>query len=118
MDRVWQRLVLTLYPFEKKVPVSSPQVVLKSRKFEVSYDKNDTPVSGRIEDFFPLMGDFDTINSVEGRKKTYILCWHDDDDDPDFFHSQRKLVSIRFNKGFDVKKDERGKLSYNCEFMI
>ena len=117
MDQVWQRPVLTLYPFEKEAPVSSPQVVLKSRKFEISYDENDSPVSGRIEDFFPLMGDLDTINSVEGRKKSYILCWHEDDD-PDFFHSQRKLVSIRFNKAFEVKTDDRGKRSYNCEFMI
>lgn len=117
MEREWKRPVLTLYAFEKENPSSSPIVVLKARKMTITYDDLKAPISGKIVDFFPLMGSIDLINTKNGREKQYVLCWHEDEN-PDFFNSQRKLVNVRFTKSFEEKSDEKGKRSFSGEFMV
>jgi hypothetical protein len=70
---------------------------------------------GSIVAFFPLMGNLDCLESVEGKSDHYILCWFDDMAE-DLNKSFRRLVGVTFSSEVSFVVDERGKRTYKASF--
>ena len=113
MDFVWNKPVLTFYrerfPREKE-----PFVVVKALKLEVSKSEKEGYL-GRINSFFPLMGNLDCFSSVEGKQDHYVICWFDDKVE-DIDESFRRLSGVAFSSDVAYVVDERGKRIYTTTF--
>ena len=113
MDFFWNKPVLTFYreriPHEKE-----PFAVVKALKLEVIKSEKEG-YQGKIDAFFPLMGNLDCLSSVEGKQDQYVLCWFDDKV-KDLDESFRRLGGIIFTSYVPYVVDEKGKRTYTAEF--
>jgi hypothetical protein len=113
MDFVWSKPVLTFYrerfPCEK-----DPFAVVKALKLIVSKSEIEGYV-GKINSFFPLMGNLDCLSSVEGKADHYVICWFDDKGE-NLNESFRRLAGVTFSSDVPYVVDERGKRTYNARF--
>jgi hypothetical protein len=112
MDFVWFKPVLTFY--RERIPrEKEPFVVVKALKIEVS--KSEEGYLGKINSFFPLMGNLDCLSSVEGKQDRYVICWFDDKVE-DIDESFRRLAGVTFSSDVPYVIDARGKRTYEAKF--
>ena len=111
---VWEKPVLVFYRERKEKPERKAFAVVKARKLIISSD--DFGFSGKIEDFFPLMGDIDYISTKEGESGQYVLCWFEDKED-DFSKAWRRLTGVTFPTGVAFTTDIKEKKTYNTNFI-
>ncbi len=112
MDFVWNKPVLTLY--RERIPMEKePFTVVKALKLEVS--ESDKDYIGKINSFFPLMGNLDCLSSVEGKQDHYVMCWFDDKIE-DLDESFRRLAGVTFTSDVPYVVDARGKRTYEVKF--
>jgi hypothetical protein len=113
MDFVWNKPVLTFY--RERIPrEKEPFAVVKALKLEVTKSEREGYL-GKINSFFPLMGNLDCLSSVEGKQDYYVICWFDDKVE-DLNKSFRRLAGVTFPSEVTYVIDERGKRTYNARF--
>jgi hypothetical protein len=115
-ELIWKKPVICIF---KERPAgnwqSDPFVVIRAKQVTVTQGENPK-FSGKIEDFFTLMGDVDYLSSPEGLVDNYVLCWFDDDE-PDMTKDLRRLRSVRFNGEVTNDEDQKTrKRTYNAKF--
>jgi len=115
LDFVWEKPVIVFYKERLKKPERKAFAVVKARKLVISRVKEDNKFEGRIDDFFPFMGDIEYISSVEGISDRYVLCWLDDRED-DFSKAWRRFTGVTFPAGISFVTNEKGKRTYNANF--
>lgn len=113
MNFVWNKPVLTFYrertPHEKE-----PFAVVKALKLEVTRFEKEV-YQGKINNFFPLMGNLDCLSSVEGKQDHYVICWFDDKIE-DLDKSFRRLAGVTFTSDVSYVIDTKGKRTYAAKF--
>lgn len=113
----WKRPVIAFYKERNEQPEREAFVVVKTIK-ELSVSKieqKEARFEGRLEGFFPLMGDLDYVSSKEGLADRYVLCWFDDEC-ADFDKSMRRLGGVTFSSGTKLAVDNKGKRTYSAVF--
>lgn len=113
MNHIWKKPVLTFYR-EKYPPEKEPFAVAKTVRLEI-LKTQENKLTGKIVDFFPLMGNLDCLSSVEGLIEKYVLCWFDDTVD-DIAQAFRRLAGVTFSSKVSYSLDEKGKKTYNADF--
>jgi hypothetical protein len=113
MDFVWNKPVLTFYR-ERTPREKEPFAVVKALKLEVTKSEKEDYV-GKINAFFPLMGNLDCLSSVEGKQDHYVICWFDDKIE-DIDESFRRLAGVTFTSDVPYVVDARGKRTYTAKF--
>lgn len=114
-ETVWKKPVICIFK-ERGAGEwqSDPFVVVKAKQVTVS--ENATKFSGRLMDFFTLMGDVDYLSSPEGKGDHYVMCWFDDTQ-PDMSRDLRRLHGVRFNGEVSCELNEQThKRTYNAVF--
>lgn len=111
---VWNKPVLCIFKERDINPEIDPFVVVKARKLELLSDKT-SKYSGKIDDFFTLMGDADYLTSSEGAADHYVMCWFDDTE-PDQTKDLRRLRGVSFKDKVTCALNEGGKRTYNASF--
>ena len=113
MDFVWNKPVLTFY--RERIPMEKePFAVVKALKLEVNRSEKEGYM-GKIDSFFPLMGNLDCLSSVEGKADHYVICWFDDKVE-NLNESFRRLSGVSFPSDVPYLVDEKGKRTYNARF--
>ena len=113
MDFVWNKPVLTFY--RERIPMEKePFAVVKALKLEVNRSEKEGYM-GKIDSFFPLMGNLDCLSSVEGKQDHYVICWFDDKVE-NLNESFRRLSGVSFPSDVPYLVDEKGKRTYNARF--
>jgi len=115
LEAVWEKPVLVFYKERLEEPETKAFAVIKAKRITISRGAEGGEFSGKIEDFFPLMGDVDYISSEDGRVDRYVLCWLDDEVD-DFSKAWRRLNGVTFPAGATFVTDDKGKKTYNTLF--
>lgn len=113
-DRIWHRPVIVLF---REYPHQSTQkafAVVRARRFTLIEEEDKDEITGRIEDFFPLMGDISGIQSDPTSVNHYILCIYNEGEKP--FDQPDRLSGIVFPEGLSVIRDQQGKRTYNGSF--
>jgi hypothetical protein len=105
----WEKPVIVFYRERTSEPEREPFAVAKARRLVVTRDQ----WNGRIEDFFPLMGNTGIIGTEEGRADRYILCWPDDEEE-DERKVWKRLMGVTFIEM--VPRRTGRKASYNAVF--
>jgi len=113
MNFVWGKPVLSFY--KERIPKEKePFVVVKALKLEVTKSEKEG-IFGRINSFFPLMGNLENILSIEGKQDLHVICWFDDTVE-DLNESFRRLTGVTFSSNVNCIIDERGKKTYQAKF--
>jgi protease II len=113
MDFIWNKPVLTFY--REKIPMEKePFAVVKALKLEVTKAEREGYI-GKINAFFPLMGNLDCLSSVEGKQDHYVICWFDDNVE-NLHDSFRRLGRVTFTSDVAYVVDARGKRTYEAKF--
>lgn len=113
MDFAWNKPVLTFY--RERVPrEKEPFAVVKALKLEVTKSQKEGHL-GKINAFFPLMGNLDCLSSVEGKTDHYVICWFDDETE-DLDESFRRLAGVTFLSDVTYVVDDKGKRTYTAKF--
>jgi len=113
---VWEKPVIVFYKERQTPREKMALVAVKARKLVVSKTEDSSKLNCSIEEFFPLIGDFDYIFSLEGKTDKYVLCWFDDAED-DFSTAFRRLTGVTFPKGINCTFNEKGKKVCNTNFV-
>jgi len=113
---VWQKPVICIFRERTSTDrESDPFVVIRARQVTLTQE-GEHKFSGKIEDFFTLMGDTDYIASEEGKSDHYVLCWFDDSE-PDMTKDLRRLRGARFEGEVTcVENPKTHKRTYNTAF--
>ena len=113
MKIVWHKPVLSFY--RERIPREKEAfAVAKALKLEVTKSEKED-IYGRINSFFPLMGNLENISSIEGKQDQYVICWFDDTIE-DLNASFRRLTGVTFSSNINCVIDKRGKKTYEAEF--
>jgi hypothetical protein len=115
LESVWEKPVITFYREKFGKPEREAFAVVKARRLVTSREERDSKFRCTIEDFFPLMGEIDSLSTKEGKADRYVLCWFDDSED-DFGRAFRRLTGATFPEGIKFVTDEKGKRTYNASF--
>ena len=113
----WKKPVICIFRERKDKEhwESDPFVVVKAKAVAVTQN-SPSEFSGKIEDFFTLMGDVDYLVTPEGVSDHYVLCWFDDME-PDMTKDLRRLRGVKFNGQVSVSENPKtGKRTYNGNF--
>lgn len=113
-ELVWKKPVICIFKERDVNPEKDPFVVVKARKITLT-NMDNGEFSGRIEDFFTLMGDADYLSTPEGATDQYIMCWFDDTE-PDMTRDLRRLRGVTFKGKVMFVTNESGKRTYNGAF--
>ena len=111
---VWNKPVVCFFKERDVTPEIDPFVVVKAKKIEITRT-SDLKVTGKLEDFFTLMGDADYLSSPEGAADHYVMCWFDDTE-PDMTRDLRRLRGVTLNGKVAFVQNEHGKRTYNASF--
>ena len=111
----WKKPTISFFKEKSDKQEPEPFVVIKAQKISLKKTEKHG-YDGEIIDFFVLMGDIDYINSDEGIRNKYVLCWFDDSVD-DFNESFRRLTGVSFPEGIKCKLDKRGKKICKSNFI-
>lgn len=115
-ESVWKKPVVCI--FKERSPdqwQSDPFVVIKAKQVTLDGGGN-SKFSGKIADFFTLMGDADYLSSAEGKADHYVMCWFDDTE-PDMTKDLRRLRGVRVNGDITCSVNEQThKRTYNASF--
>ena len=112
--KVWEKPVIVFYKEREKPRETKALVAVKARKITVSR-QSENKLTGTIEEFFPLIGDFEYPFSSEGKTDNYVLCWFDDKVD-DFNIAFRRLTGVTFPQGIRCQVNENDKKVCNTTF--
>ncbi|HSV49877.1 MAG TPA: hypothetical protein VLH35_06130 [Candidatus Acidoferrales bacterium] len=94
---------------------ADPFVVLKAKQLTLISAEN-FGFSGKLVEFFTLMGDADYLSTPEGKVDHYVLCWFDDTE-PDMTKDLRRLRGVRFNgEVTHTEAQNTHKRTYNAHF--
>ena len=115
MKDTWEKPVIVFYKERERPREKRALVAVKARKIVVSKQKDSNKLRGTIEEFFPLIGDFEYPFTPEGKTDNYVLCWFDDTED-DFNTAFRRLTGVTFPQGIRCKVNEKGKKVCNTMF--
>ncbi len=114
-EQVWKKPVICLFRERKSDHwESDPFVVVKAKAVTVT-QKTPTEYTGKIEDFFTLMGDVDYLNTPEGTADHYVMCWFDDTE-PDMTKDLRRLRDVKFDGEVTFTTGNHHKRTYNGQF--
>jgi hypothetical protein len=115
-ELVWKKPVICIFKERTgEERQSDPFVVVKAKQVTLTEGENPK-FSGKIEDFFTLMGDADYLLTPEGKFDHYVLCWFDDTE-PDMNKDLRRLHGVRFNEQVTYIEDSKThKRTYNATF--
>lgn len=111
---VWNKPVVCFFKERDVNPEVEPFVVVKAKKIEITHSA-DSKVTGKLEDFFTLMGDADYLCSSEGAADHYVMCWFDDTE-PDMTRDLRRLRGVTLDGKASYVQNEHGKRTYNSSF--
>jgi len=111
---VWKKPVLCI--FKEREPFEiDPFVVVKAKQLDITKGDGST-CSGKIEDFFTLMGDADYLQSTQGKSDHFVICWFDDSE-PDMTKDLRRLRGVTLKGAVSCAENEKtGKRTYNANF--
>jgi hypothetical protein len=114
-ESIWTKPVVCIFKERGKGEwQSDPFAVVKAKQVTVA--KTESKFSGKMEEFFTLMGDLDYISSNEGKSDHYVMCWFDDTQ-PSMDHDLRRLRGVRFNGEISCRLNEQThKRTYNAVF--
>ena len=112
--RKWQKPVIVLYHEYHDQPTREALAVVRARCLTLIEEEKDV-ITGRIEDFFPLMGDISGIQSDPTGMNRYILCIYDGGENP--FDQPDRLSGIVFPKGLSCIQAQQGKRTYHGSFQ-
>jgi len=115
LKQSWKKPVIVFYKEREKPREKKALVAIKARKIVVSKKTDETKIKGAIEDFFPLIGDFEYLFTPEGKTDNYVMCWFDDTED-DFSTAFRRLTGVTFPKGIRCEINEKDKKVCNTSF--
>jgi len=116
MSLIWKKPVIVFYKEREKPRQKRALVAVKARKIVVYKETDKTELKGSIEDFFPLIGNFEYLFSAEGKTDNYVLCWFDDKEN-DFSTAFRRLTGVTFPQGIQCEINEKGKKACNTKFF-
>ena len=114
MKESWEKPVVVFYKEREKPREKRALVAVKARKIVVS-KQGDNKLRGQLEEFFPLIGDFEYLFTDEGKTDNYVLCWFDDTED-DFSTAFRRLTGVIFPQGIQCEINDKGKKVCNATF--
>ena len=115
MQIVWNKPVITFYKERFGQQEKEPFVAIKAHRLTVTKQVQDKPLSCVLDEFFPIMGRIDYMQTEEGKKDTYVLCWFDDKED-DFKKAFRRLTGVTITKEITCETDKKGKITCNGSF--
>ena len=110
---VWNKPVVCIFK-ERDDPEIDPFVVVKAKKIIISKG-SDSKITGKLEDFFTLMGDADYLASSHGAVDRYVMCWFDDKE-PDMTRDLRRLRGVTLSGKVTCELNAAGKRTYNMAF--
>jgi hypothetical protein len=113
-ELVWKKPVVCIFKERNDNPEIDPFVVVKAKKIELTREEG-SKFSGKIDDFFTLMGDADYLSSSDGAGDHYVMCWFDDTE-PDMAKDLRRLRGVTFKGKVTYVLNEAGKRTYNAAF--
>jgi hypothetical protein len=113
-EYVWNKPVVSIFRERNVNPEVDPFVVIKARKLTTTRQQ-DGKCTGKIEDFFTLMGDLDYLSSAEGTNDHYVMCWFDDAE-PDMTKDLRRMRGVTFEGKVTYVVSNTGKRTYNAAF--
>jgi hypothetical protein len=111
LPHIWDRPVIVLYKEDPDQPSREAVTVLRARRLIVLQDEKTDTLTGQIEDFFPLMGDIDSIQSDTWTADRYILCVYDTGEKP--FDQPDRIIGVTFPNGLSFISDQKGKRTYH-----
>ncbi|WNZ28987.1 MAG: hypothetical protein IAX21_10170 [Candidatus Bathyarchaeota archaeon] len=115
MKGTWEKPVIVFYKEREKPRETKALVAVKARKIVVFKQTDNIKLKGTIEEFFPLIGDFDYLFTPEGKTDKYVLCWFDDEED-DFSTAFRRVTGVTFPHGIRCESNDKGKKFCNTTF--
>ena len=107
----WGKPVLSFYCENNEKHEREPFAVVKAKKLIVT-KADQGELSGKIEDFFCLMGDVDQVQP----DKHYVICWFDDSVD-NFYEAFRRMSGVTFPTSIGSTVDKGNKRTYNTTFQ-
>ena len=111
----WHRPVLVFYRQRSKKGERKAFAVVKARDLVLIESENGIPrFSGKIADFFPLMGELDYLLSEQGLADEFVVCWFADEH-ADFKKDFRRLNGVKFKAKLALAPEELGKKTYNAD---
>jgi hypothetical protein len=110
---VWKKPVLCFFKERDVNPEIDPFVVVKAKQVTISKSA-DGKITGKIQDFFTLMGDADYLSTAEGLADKYIVCWFDDAE-ADMTKDLRRLRGVTLSAKATYMLNEAGKRTYNAK---
>ena len=113
-ELVWNKPVVCIFKERNVNPEKDPFVVVKAKKITLSRLDNGE-VTGKLQDFFTLMGDADYLLSPEGAVDRYVVCWFDDTE-PDMTRDLRRLRGVTLQGKVTCDINASGKRTYNASF--
>jgi len=115
-ESVWKKPVICIFKERSKDNwQSDPFVVIKAKQVTLA-SRDGHKYSGKIEDFFTLMGDSDYLASAEGKSDHYVMCWFDDTI-PDMTKDLCRLRGVRVDGEVTYNLNEQThKRTYNASF--
>ena len=113
-ELVWKKPVVCIFKERDVNPEIDPFVVVKAKKIALTREEG-SKFSGKLEDFFTLMGDADYLSSPNGAADHYVMCWFDDTE-PDMTKDLRRLRGVTFKGKVTYILNEGGKRTYNAAF--
>jgi hypothetical protein len=112
-DFVWKKPVICIFK-QRDNPEIDPFVVVKAKEISISKLEDDK-LTGKITDFFTLMGDADYLSTDAGVADRYVLCWFDDTE-PDQTKDLRRLRGVTFSPKVKYVMNDGGKRTYGATF--
>jgi hypothetical protein len=104
-----------LYREYQDQPTREAVAVIRARRLALIENENKDTLTGRIEDFFPLMGDLDNIQPDPESENLYVLCIYNEGEKP-FDHPDR-ITGVTFLEGLSFIRDQQGKRTYHSTFQ-
>jgi hypothetical protein len=114
VDFVWNKAVICIFRERSTNPEQDPFVVVRAKQLAVT-KSDDGKLTGKIHDFFTLMGDTDYIISPEGKQDHYVMCWFDDTE-PDITKDLRRMRGVTFLPDVTFAVGAAHKRTYNASF--
>ena len=115
MKDSWEKPVVVFYKEREKPREKKALVAIKARKISVFNQTVGKKLRGELEEFFPLIGDFEYLFTDEGKTDNYVMCWFDDTED-DFNTAFRRLTGVVFPQGIQCEINDKGKKVCNATF--
>jgi hypothetical protein len=113
-ESVWKKPVICIFKERDEKPEIDPFVVVKAKEIAIARSK-DGKTTGRILDFFTLMGDADYLSTAKGAVDHYVMCWFDDNE-PDQTKDLRRLRGVTFSEKVSYVLNDSGKRTYHATF--